>query len=90
MKNLLICIKDNVQPERRGVESGINRTVSTSNTIASVFYVDLKGHGPEKSKKPVTAFRDKKGGVCFDVAHAPKKSVARRSLAVLCCRYTSQ
>ncbi len=34
-------------------------------------------------KKPVLAFRAKKGGVCFEVAYAAKKSEPRISITLL-------
>ncbi len=35
--------KDIVQPKKRGVRRGMNRFVSTSYTIADVFFEHLKG-----------------------------------------------
>ena len=35
--------KDIVQPKKRGVKRGMNRFVSTSYTIADVFFEHLKG-----------------------------------------------
>ncbi len=37
------CIKDIVQPKKRGVKRGMNQFVSTSYTIADVFFEHLKG-----------------------------------------------
>ncbi len=37
------CIKDIVQPKKRGVKRGMNRFVSTSYTIADIFFEHLKG-----------------------------------------------
>jgi hypothetical protein len=36
-------LKDIVQPKKRGVKRGMNRFVSTSYTIADVFFEHLKG-----------------------------------------------
>jgi hypothetical protein len=36
-------VKDIVQPKKRGVKRGMNRFVSTSYTIADVFFEHLKG-----------------------------------------------
>ncbi len=42
----------------------------TLHTIADVFQVHLKGYSQaSKSKKPVSAFKAKKGGVCFEGAY---------------------
>ncbi len=60
--------------------SGINRTIMTSHSI--VFYIHLKGYTCALNrKKPVSAFRAKKEGVCFEVAYATKKLVPKISIA---------
>jgi hypothetical protein len=73
---LYFLLKDILQPEKRGVESGINRTVSTSHTVAGVFYVFFIG----PSLFPFQPLGAKKGDVYFDVDRATKKSAARSNL----------
>jgi hypothetical protein len=68
-----------VKAEKRDVNTAMNRTVSTSCTIAEVFR-SVKGPSLCNCQKPVSALRDKKGGVCFDLAHATGLSVPRHSL----------
>jgi hypothetical protein len=63
-----------VKSQKKGAESGINRTVMTSHTIAGVLG-HFKGHWLLKIKKQVSALMLKKGGVCFEGAYATKKFV---------------
>ena len=65
MRIIASALKGIVQPEERGVLSGINRTVLTSYKTADVFKIILKGPGPLNCIKPVSAFRDKKMGRLF-------------------------
>jgi hypothetical protein len=49
------------------------RTVMTLHTIAYVFKIHLKGYSHTLNRKNwFLAFSAKKGGVCFEVAYAPK------------------
>jgi hypothetical protein len=61
--------------QKRGKSnSGTNRTLFTSHSIANSFYDMLKGSGSLKLKKRVSAARENKRGVCFDGALPEKKT----------------
>jgi hypothetical protein len=58
--------------KKRGVDIGIIRIVMTSDTIADVFKVNLKGPGSLNVKKRISAFRLNKGAFFFEGANATK------------------
>ncbi len=69
--------KDIVQPKKRGAKRVTNRFVLPSHTIAEFVFEHLKGYSHSLNlKKPVSAFRAKKCGVCFEVESATKNSEA--------------